>query len=490
MSDILLAIDQGTTSSRAMAFRPDGSVVARAQQEFAQHFPKDGWVEHDPEEIWETTLATARAALDMAGPVAAIGITNQRETTIVWERSTGRPVYPAIVWQDRRGSARCRELADQGLDRAIRERTGLLPDSYFSATKIEWVLDTVAGARNSAERGELLFGTVDCFLLWRLTGGAVHATDATNAARTMLFDIRRQLWDPELLEIFGIPEAMLPEVRDSAGGFGETAPGIFSTAIPVTGIAGDQQAATVGQACFAPGAIKSTYGTGAFILTNAGADLPDPAPGVLATVAYRLGGAPTYALEGAIFNAGTAMKWLRDGLGLVDDVEETAALASALPDNGGVYLVPAFTGLGAPWWDPDARGALYGLTRDTGPDHLIRAALESVAYQTADMLDAMAQERVPVLRVDGGMVANDWLLQFLADILDVPVERPVIQETTAFGAACLAGLGAGKITSLDAIGANWRLDRRFEPRMGAAARGSLLDRWRILLDRTRENRTE
>lgn len=471
-----------------MVFRPDGTLLSIAQEEFAQHYPRDGWVEHDPEEIWSTTVATARSAIDAAGvPIHAAGITNQRETTVVWHRETGAAIYPAIVWQDRRGAARCRELVAEGHGDTIRARTGLVPDSYFSATKVEWILSNVEGARALAECGDLLFGTIDCFLLWRLTGGAVHATDATNASRTMLFDIVQQCWDEELLALFGIPAAMLPAVRDSAGHFGAIEPGLFGEPLDVTGIAGDQQAAVVGQACFEPGAIKSTYGTGAFILMNAGSEMPDPAPGLLATVAYRFDGRPSYALEGAIFNAGATMTWLRDGIGTIDDVAASAAMAARLDGNHGVYLVPAFTGLGAPWWDPDARAAIFGMTRDTSSAHLVRAALESVAYQTADLLGAMSGGQATILRVDGGMVENEWLLQFLSDILDIPVERPVNLETTAFGAACLAGIGTGLLNGPEQIAGGWRLGRRFEPSMTQTARNSLLARWQSWVARTLEN---
>jgi glycerol kinase len=484
----LLAIDQGTTSTRAMAFAPDGTPLADAQQEFVQHYPRDGWVEHDAEEIWAKTLAVARAVLARGEQPVAIGITNQRETTLLWDRKTGAPAHKAIVWQDRRGAEHCRRLVAEGHDKLIRATTGLVVDSYFSATKLAWLLDNVPGARARAERGDLAFGTVDSFLLWRLTAGRVHATDATNASRTMLFDIARQDWSDELLALFRVPRAVLPEVRDTAGPFGETDPALFGAAIPITGMAGDQQAATFGQACFAPGAVKSTYGTGAFIVMNAGERVPTPAAGLLATVAWRLGGKPTYAVEGAIFNAGTAIKWLRDELKLIASAGESEALAQALPGNRGVYFVPAFTGLGAPHWDPEARGALFGLQRDTGRAEIARAALEAACYQTRDLVDAMrgGGHGGGLLRVDGGMVGNDWMLQFLADILGAPVERPRVAETTALGAALLAGFGAGLYRSLDEVSGAWQRDRRFEPAMAAAERERLVARWRALVARVRE----
>jgi glycerol kinase len=487
----LLAIDQGTTSTRAMAFALDGTPVAEAQQEFAQHYPRDGWVEHDPEEIWTKTLAVAREVVERSGAPAAIGITNQRETTVVWERKTGKSIHNAIVWQDRRGADHCRRLVAEGHDKRIRAETGLVVDSYFSATKLAWLLANVAGARERAKRGELAFGTIDTFLLWRLTGGKVHATDASNASRTMLFDIARQRWSEELLALFEVPRALLPEVRDTAGAFGTTDPALFGAALPVTGIAGDQQAATFGQACFAPGSVKSTYGTGAFIVMNAGERVPAPAAGLLGTVAWRLGGKTTYAVEGAIFNAGTAIKWLRDELKLIGAAGESEALATGLPSNRGVYFVPAFTGLGAPHWDPEARGALFGLQRDTGRAEIARAALEAACYQTRDLVDAMRGGTGPggsgpLLRVDGGMVKNDWMLQFLADILGAPVERPRVAETTAMGAAFLAGLGAGLYRSLDEVAAAWQLERRFDPAMPAAERERLVARWRALVMRVRE----
>ncbi len=492
----LLAIDQGTTSSRAIAFDPAGGIVALAQRPLSQHFPRDGLVEQDPEELWRTVLETGReavaAARDRGFAIAAIGIVNQRETTIVWDRRSGRPIHNAIVWQDRRGAGRCRALIEDGAAPAIRRSTGLVVDSYFSATKLEWLLGEVEGAGAAARRGELAFGTVDSFLLWRLTGGAAHATDASNAARTMLFDIEAQGWDAGLCDAFGVPAAILPEVRDSAGPFGLADPAVFGAAIPVAGMAGDQQAALLGQGCLTPGMAKSTYGTGCFVLVNAGHARPHPGEGILATVAWRLDGRPVYAVEGSIFNAGTAIDWLRSELGAIGHGAETAALAAGLPDNGGVWLVPAFTGLGAPWWDSGARGGLFGLTRDTGIAHLARAALEACGYQTADLLDAMAgaergsaeRERGGRLRVDGGMAANDWLMQFIADIAEVPVERPAVTETTALGGALLAGTGAGLYGSLEeAVAATWRAERVFAPSMTADRRRSLRAGWRAAVER-------
>ena len=493
----VLAIDQGTTSSRAILFDREGRSVGTGQKELPQHFPEDGWVEHDPEDIWQDVLAVCRQAMAAAGvaagEIAAIGITNQRETTVLWERGTGSAVHRAIVWQDRRTADTCRRLVAAGLEAHVRARTGLVVDAYFSGTKLAWLLDNVQGARRAAENGALAFGTIDSFLLWRLTGGRVHATDATNASRTMLFDIVGQCWDARMLEALRIPAAVLPEVRDCSGEFGTTDPGLFGAAIPILGVAGDQQAATVGQACFAPGMSKSTYGTGCFMLVNTGDRCVESANRLLTTVAYRLGGRTTYALEGSIFVAGAAMQWLRDGLRVIASAAESETLARDLPSTEGVYLVPAFTGLGAPHWDPDARGAILGLTRDSGIAHIVRAALEAVAYQTADLADAFvadmrggaAEAGLGTLRVDGGMVVNDWLCQFLADMLDRPVERPAVVETTALGAAYLAGLAAGVFGSLDEIAHAWRLERRFEPRLPPAERARLLDGWRRAVARVR-----
>ncbi len=478
---LLLAIDQGTTSSRAILFDRAGRMLRTGQREFAQIYPEDGWVEHDPEEIWSTTLAVCREAVGAdAGRVVAAGITNQRETTVVWDRQTGRPIHNAIVWQDRRTAPRCTELARRGLEEDVRARTGLLLDAYFSATKIAWILDQVPGARERAERGELAFGTVDTFLIWRLTGGRVHATDATNASRTLLFNIHDQQWDESMLALFEVPASMLPEVRDSADDFGTMDAEWLGDPIPIGGVAGDQQAALVGQACLEPGMMKSTYGTGCFAVFNTGESPVASTNKLLTTVGYRLEGRTAYALEGSIFIAGAAVQWLRDGLGLLESSGDSAGLAASLPDNHGVVLVPAFTGLGAPHWDPDARGAIFGLTRDSGPAHFARAALESVCYQTHDLLQAMTADgaqSLSALRVDGGMVANDWFLQCLADITGVPVERPDNIETTAIGAARLAGLQAGVYESLDEMSASWRLDRRAEPRLDAGQRQKRLGNW-------------
>ncbi len=487
-SSYVLALDQGTTSSRAMAFDAGGRPLASAQRELEQIYPDDGWVEHDAEAIWRDTVACARqvvAELGIEG-LDSIGITNQRETTVLWERGSGRPVHNAIVWQDRRTAARCTELERQGLGELVQQRTGLLLDPYFSATKLAWLLDSSSEIRAAAERGELAFGTVDCFLLWRLTGGRVHATDASNAARTMLFDIHRQEWDEDLLQGLGIPPEILPQVLDSSAEFGTTETNILGRTVAVTGIAGDQQAATFGQAAFAPGSIKSTYGTGCFVMLNTGDQAVRSQNRLLSTVAWRLGGEVSYALEGSIFNAGTAVQWLRDELGLIVTAAESEALAAGIEDTGGVYLVPAFTGLGAPYWRAQARGALVGLTRDSGRAEVVRAALEAVCYQTRDLLDAMAADGAQIgsLRVDGGMVTNDWLLQFLADILGRPVERPVVSETTALGAAYLAGLTSGFYPSLEVIAEHWQRQRAFVPAMAEEQRETLCAGWQTAVART------
>ncbi len=491
----VLAIDQGTTSTRAILFDRAGAPVSVAQQEFPQYFPDDGWVEHDPEEIWQSTLDVVRGALAeadaAASDVATVGITNQRETVVLWERATGRPIYKAIVWQDRRTAEACAKLVADGKEELVQARTGLVVDPYFSATKIAWLLDNVPGARARALRGELAVGTIDSFLLWRLTGGRTHATDATNASRTMLFDIHRQDWDDELLALFDVPREILPEVRDSSADFGATEGEPLGAAVPVTGIAGDQQAAAFGQACFEPGMIKSTYGTGCFALVNTGADAAVSRNRLLTTVAYRLDGAPTYALEGSIFVAGATVKWLRDGIGLIARADESESLARAAADGSGVYIVPAFVGLGAPYWDAGARGAIVGLTLDTGRAEIVRAALEAIAYQTRDLMEAMAADgsAAPVaIRVDGGMVVNDWAMQFLADILAVPVERPTVTETTARGAACLAGLHTGFYPSLEAIAAQWSRERAFEPTMGADERERRYAGWRAAVERVLSRR--
>ncbi len=484
----ILAIDQGTTSSRAIVFDADGAMLAVAQREFTQHYPQPGHVEHDPEEIWDTTVAVCREALAKAGPVAGIGITNQRETTLVWDRDTGEPIHRAIVWQDRRTAERCEALKAQGHEALFRERTGLVLDPYFSGTKLAWILDRVPGARERAEAGRLAFGTVDTFLIWRLTGGAVHATDATNASRTLLYDIHAQRWDEELLAHLDVPRAVLPEVRDCAADYGTAGANVLGTALPIAGVAGDQQAATVGQACFHPGMIKSTYGTGCFAVMNTGAEAVSSTHGLLTTVAYRVAGRATYALEGSIFVAGAAVQWLRDALRIIEHATHTEDLARDLPDNDGVYLVPAFVGLGAPHWDPHARGAIVGLTRDSGIAHFARAALESVCYQTHDLAAAMAADAgapLTTLRVDGGMVGNDWMLQFLADVLGLTVERPTVAETTALGAAYLAGLQLGIHPSLEGLENRWHCERRFQPAMPAADRDRLLAGWADALARVR-----
>jgi glycerol kinase len=488
VSKFLLAIDQGTTSSRAILFRHDLTIAAVGQQEFAQHFPASGWVEHEPDDLLRTTLVVCREAMQKGGAaakdVAAIGITNQRETTVVWDRGSGKSIHRAIVWQDRRTTARCEELKKEGHEKAVAGKTGLLLDPYFSATKLAWILDHVPGARARAERGELAFGTVDSFILWHLTGGAVHATDATNASRTMLFDIHRGEWDEALLKLFNVPRSVLPEVKDCAGDFGVTVDSLFGGKIAVRGIAGDQQAATVGQACFNPGMMKSTYGTGCFALLNTGANPVASKNRLLTTIAYQLNGKRTYALEGSIFIAGAAVQWLRDGLGIVKQASETGPLAEAADENQDVYLVPAFVGLGAPHWNSEVRGAMFGLTRNSGPKEFARAALESVCFQTADLLEAMqadwpqAKSAATVLRVDGGMVASDWTMQRLADILAAPVDRPIVKETTAMGAAYLAGLAAGVLPPPDQFGDTWRLERRFSPLMDTAMRQRKLSGWK------------
>jgi len=483
----VLAIDQGTTSSRAMLFRADISIAATAQQEFPQHFPASGWVEHEPEDIWTSTLATCREALVKAGvgpqDIAAIGITNQRETTVVWDRVTGQAIHRAIVWQDRRTAETCTRLRAEGHEPLVSAKTGLIIDPYFSGTKVAWILDHVPGARERAERGELMFGTVDCYLLWRLTGGKAHATDATNASRTLLFNIHSGEWDDDLLKILRVPRSMLPEVKDSSAGFGETVPEWFGGSIAITGIAGDQQAATIGQACFEPGMIKSTYGTGCFALLNTGTTPVTSRNKLLTTIAYQLKGQRTYALEGSIFVAGSSVQWLRDGLGIIQQASETGPLADKSDSLQSVYLVPAFVGLGASYWNPRVRGALFGLTRNTGPAELAHAVLESVCYQTFDLWTAMRADwpessaATIVLRVDGGMTASDWTMQRLADLLDAPVDRPMIQETTALGAAYLAGLAAGVYPEPEKFADNWRLERRFRPVMSEATRERKLKGW-------------
>lgn len=484
----VLAIDQGTTSSRAILFRPDTSIVAVAQREFPQHFPAPGWVEHEPEDLWTSTVETCREAMRRgavsASEIVGIGITNQRETAIVWDRRTGESVGRAIVWQDRRTAPLCARLKEEGHEALITARTGLLADPYFSATKVAWILDEVPGARARAERGELLFGTVDCYLLWRLTGGEVHATDATNASRTMLFDIHRGAWDEDLLRLLRIPACMLPEVRDCAAEFGTSLPEIFGGPIPIRGIAGDQQAAVVGQACFAPGMVKSTYGTGCFALLNTGETPIASKNRLLTTIAYQLGGRRHYALEGSIFVAGAVVQWLRDGLGIIASAAESNRLAMDADPAQELYLVPAFVGLGAPYWNPDVRGALFGLSRGTGPNEIAKAALESVCYQTVDLLVAMRADwpdgdgAGTVLRVDGGMTASDWTMQRIADLIGAPVDRPEIQETTALGAAYLAGLQAGLYPEPERFADTWRLESRFTPSLDPRTRERKIAGWR------------
>ena len=487
----ILAIDQGTTSSRAVVFTTDYQVVAVAQREFQQIYPRPGWVEHDPEVIWATVRATAREALaaaEKAGYRAeTVGITNQRETTLVWDRATGEPLHNAIVWQDRRTADTCAALRSAGHAETLQARTGLVLDPYFSATKIAWVLDHMDGARARAEAGELAFGTVDSWLIWRLTGGAVHATDATNASRTALYNIRTNAWDGDLLALFGVPAAMLPEVRDSAGDFGTADKAALGRALPVTGVAGDQQSAAIGQACLAPGEMKSTYGTGAFLLINTGMEPVISKNQLLTTIAWRIGGETAYALEGSILSAGATVQWLRDGLGLIARASEIEALAASADADSGVYLVPAFTGLGAPYWDPDARGAIVGLTRGSGRAEIARATLDSTVHQTCDLLDAIAADGVAAtrLRVDGGMTANNALMQRLADLTGLEVVRPVQSEATAWGAAFLAGLGAGLYDSLEDGRRLWAQDRAFAPALTAEAREADRTGWREAVERVR-----
>jgi glycerol kinase len=490
----IMAIDQGTTSTRTVIFGPDMAVVASAQQEFPQHFPRSGWVEHDPEDIWRTVLATARSALKKAklkaNAIAGIGITNQRETTLVWERATGKTIHNAIVWQDRRTAEICQRLKTAGHEKLVAKKTGLLLDPYFSGTKVSWLLDNVKGARAKADKGQLAFGTVDCFLINRLTKGKVHATDATNASRTLLLDIHSGQWDDELLRIIDVPRAMLPEVRDCAANFGMADAEWFGAEIPILGVAGDQQAATIGQACFEPGMMKSTYGTGCFALLNIGTKAVQSQNRLLTTIAYQFGGKRTYALEGSIFVAGAAVQWLRDGLKVITSAAETGALARKADPNQQVILVPAFVGLGAPYWDAECRGAVFGLTRGTGPAEMARAALESVCFQTRDLIEAMkadwktAAGSETVLRVDGGMTASDWTMQRLADMLDAPVDRPKVLETTALGAAYLAGWQAGLYGPPETFAKRWKRQKRFEPAMDAAIRDSSYRAWTDAVKRT------
>ena len=497
MPDYILAIDQGTTSSRAILFDQRHQPVAVGQQEFTQHFPASGWVEHDPEDIWQSTLATIKDALELANAtiedVAAIGITNQRETTVIWDRETGKAIHNAIVWQDRRTSQFCTELKSRNLEPLFSEKTGLLLDPYFSGTKISWLLDNVTGARDAANAGKLAFGTIDSFLLWRLTGGKVHATDATNASRTLIYDIHKGCWSDELLEILNIPKSLLPDVRDSSGDFGELDPSLFDRSVKITGIAGDQQAAVVGQACTKPGMMKSTYGTGCFALLNTGDTPIQSTHKLLTTIAYQLNGKPTYALEGSIFVAGAAVQWLRDGLGIIEHASQSGEFAKEADSGQSVIMVPAFVGIGAPYWDADCRGAIFGLTRATGPKELAKAALESVCFQTRDLLNAMqadftdSQGYETVLRVDGGMVASEWTMQRLADILGAPVDRPASAETTALGAAYLAGLQIGFYPSVEEFSNSWQRDKQFTPSISRQERDAAYEKWQDAVHRTLSN---
>ncbi len=493
MSRYVLALDQGTTSSRAILFDHDGRVIASAQQEFPQIYPQPGWVEHDPEAIWSTQLRVTQQVLAAqrlsASDIAAIGITNQRETTIIWERATGKPVYNAIVWQCRRTADLCETLKREGFDRVIREKTGLVTDAYFSGTKVAWILDHVPGARERAERGELAFGTVDSFLIWRLSGGRLHITDVSNASRTLLYDIHKGWWSTTILKRLNIPQSLLPQVVPSSMVYGETARELFEGAIPLAGMAGDQQAATFGQACFEPGLAKNTYGTGCFMLMNTGGEAVESRNNLLTTVGWKVGEAPAqFALEGSVFIAGAVVQWLRDELKLITSAAESESLARSVRDNGGVYVVPAFVGLGAPYWDAYARGTIVGLTRGSGRAQLVRAALESIAYQTRDVLEAMRADSglaLSALRVDGGAVRNDFLMQFQADVLGVPVQRPAVTETTALGAAYLAGLATGFWESQEQIAQQWAVEREFQPQMSADERDRLYAGWRRAVDRSR-----
>lgn len=489
----ILAIDQGTTSSRAILFDAEMTITSSAQEEFPQHFPNSGWVEHDPGDLWSTTAGTCRAAIEKAGlgpdDIAAIGITNQRETVVVWEKDTGKPIHNAIVWQDRRTADYCRELREAGHDAMITEKTGLLADPYFSGTKLKWILDHVEGSRERAQRGELLFGTVDSFLIWKLTGGEAHVTDATNAARTLLYDIHKGRWSTSICELFDIPLQMLPEVRDCASDFGTTRPDLFGRPIPILGVAGDQQAATIGQACFEPGMLKSTYGTGCFALLNTGETAVTSKNRLLTTIAYQFDGKPTYALEGSIFVAGAVVQWLRDGLKIIREAAETQPLAEKADPNQNVVLVPAFVGLGAPYWNAECRGAVFGLTRNSGPEEYAKAALESVGYQTRDLLEAMQADwqgegAGATLRVDGGMSASDWAMQFLSDIIGAPVDRPEVLETTALGAAWLAGQRAGLYPDMDGFSKSWALQQQFTPQMHDTDRDDKYAAWKRAVDAT------
>ncbi len=489
----ILALDQGTTSSRALLFDASGTIAGVAQEEFQQHYPKPGWVEHDPEEIWSTQLAVARQVLSeakiTARDIAAIGITNQRETTVVWDRATGKPIHNAIVWQDRRTASQCDALRNAGNAEMIQDKTGLVLDAYFSGTKVTWILDTVPGARVRAEAGELAFGTIDTWLIWNLTGGTRHVTDASNASRTLLFNIHEGDWDDELLALLKVPRSLLPEVVDSSGVCGETESALLGGPIPIAGIAGDQQAALFGQQCTAPGMVKNTYGTGCFMLMHTGTEAVPSKNNLLTTVAWRIDGKLDYALEGSVFIAGAVVQWLRDEMGLIKDAAEVETLARTVPDNGGIYLVPAFAGLGAPHWDQYARGTVVGITRGTNKGHFARAALEGIAYQVVDVLKAMeadAGTAITELRVDGGATANDLLMQFQSDMLDVPIARPTVLETTALGAAFLAGLGVGFWPDRDALASQWNMERRFSPAMTTETRDQHYAGWKKALERARD----
>ena len=490
MKKFIISIDQGTTSSRAILFNLKGQSVYVSQIEFTQHFPRDGWVEHNPDEIWKTTLKVLRDVIKkskkLKGKILTIGITNQRETTILWDKTTGKPVYNAIVWQDRRSSEYCKKLIRQKKETIIYNKTGLLIDAYFSATKIKWIIDNVPKAKELIKKKRLLFGTVDCFLLWKLTNGADHATDATNASRTMLFNISTNEWDSQILQILKIPREILPTVKDCSADFGHTDPSLTGTSYPITGMVGDQQSATIGQCCFEQGSLKSTYGTGAFVLLNTGSKKVYSKNRLLTTIGYRINGKTTYALEGSIFIAGAGVQWLRDKIKFIKKASDTEKIIKSLKSNNGIYLVPAFTGLGAPYWAVNARGVLSGLTRDTGPKEIVRATVESVAYQTHDLFEAMKNDglRPRIIKVDGGMVKNNWFSQFLADVVDIKVLRPKVDETTALGAAFMAGLQIGVYKSLKDISKNWQVDRTFHPRMKSSNRKNLIKGWDKAIKKT------
>ena len=490
MKKFIISIDQGTTSSRAILFDLKGKPIFVSQTEFTQYFPDDGWVEHDPEEIWKTTLKVLRNVIKkskaLKGKILTIGITNQRETTILWDRKSGKPIYNAIVWQDRRTSDFCKSLVEQGLEETVMNKSGLVIDPYFSATKIKWILDNVHGARSKAENNEICFGTVDSFLLWKLTGGKVHATDATNASRTSLYNIESLEWDNELLKIFDVPKSLMPVVMDSNSHFGDISKDIINVELPILSILGDQQAAAVGQACFKPGSIKSTYGTGCFVIINSGKKIIKSNSRLLGTICYKINGEVTYALEGSIFIAGAVVQWLRDSLKIIETASQTEDIIEKMQSNSGVYLVPAFTGLGCPYWDPDARGAIYGITRDTGKNEITRAAIESVAYQTRDLFKAMSEDGISpkMLRVDGGMTDNDWLMQFLSNILDISVEVPKITETTALGVAMMAALTDGKYSTLEELSNLWSSNKSYIPKIDKSERDDLLKNWDYYVNKT------